>query len=133
MWPLARSVRIAFMSGTCLMSTAIVSGPALAIACLALPGPDYVAGLTRAERCQVRPGIIPVGRLGTGATLRGEAFPEREVNVQCELQTHAQSRIIEVITGDITDAVEPVEHGVAMNTEALRCFLGAPVRREKRI
>ena len=53
--------------------------------------------------------------------------------MQRELQTHAQTRIIEVITGDIADAVKSIQYRVAMDTEALGCFLRAPVRREKRV
>src|SRR5918997_6129116 len=87
----------------------------------------------RAETCPARPGIIPVARQWTGASSRGEAFSKCEMNVQRELQTHAQTCIIEVITGDITDGVEPVEYGVAMDAEAFRGFLRAPVRREKRV
>ena len=37
MRPVARSIRMAFMSGTCLMSTAIVSGPTSAMLVILRP------------------------------------------------------------------------------------------------
>ena len=55
------------------------------------------------------------------------------MDVQRELQAHAQTRIIEIIAGDFAHAVEPVEHGVAVDTEPLRRFLGAAVRGEEGI
>src|SRR5215203_1387196 len=86
--PLLRSIRIAFMSGTCLMSTAMVSGPALAMTSVALLDPAGAGGPARDETRQVRPGIITVAQIGTGLSSRGEAFPKREMDVQRELQAH---------------------------------------------
>src|SRR5829696_2137073 len=135
MRPVAWSIRMAFMSGTCLMSTAMVSGPALAITCGDSPLNAHIpcAACVRAEKRQTQRGIIPVAQAQPTAGSAGETLSEREVNVQRQLQSQAQSGIVEVIAGDVANPIESVEHGVAMHAEPLRRFLRTSVCREERV
>ena len=55
------------------------------------------------------------------------------MDMQRQLQSQTQTGIVEVVAGDVANASEPVEHGVAMHAEPLRRFFGTPVGREKRV
>src|SRR5215218_4803459 len=130
--PVARSMRTAFMSGTCLINTAIVSGPVFAIVC----GGSPLSSPLPSVACVALITSIPTGNhtSGSGAICRGsglEALSQREMDVQRQLQSQAQTGVVEVVTSDIANPIEPVEHGVAMHAEPLCCFLWTPIRREK--
>ena len=55
------------------------------------------------------------------------------MNVQRQLQSHAQTGIVEVIAGDLANPIESIEDGVAMDSQPLRCFFRAPIGGKKRI
>src|SRR4051812_47358488 len=113
----ARSMRTAFMSGTCLVRTAMVSGPMFAtlLLPLKLSSRRRKHGLARLAIFHDSAASIAAGPAVSGLTCGRERFAERQMDVERELQPHPNTGVVKIVASDFTDAVETIEHRVAMD------------------
>ena len=66
---------------------------------------QYPVRAALSEMCQTQPGIIAVEERRTGDCSPAKTLAEREVDVQGQLQPHAHLSVVEIVAGDIANAI----------------------------